>query len=370
MPRGRPRKTTTSAAKTSKKEEVVEAPKIVCIGCGNANQSNFYMARDEFRSYFRKVPYCKDCINKIFQNYLRLKGGNYNLALYYTCRKIDLPYIHSAYTGAVENVNNPKSNIKGMENVMSAYMKNMSFADKNGWGATFDESVGEDQIDGLSSFDDIVKVRRKVGMKTTSDNDFDVIEMDADELMRKWGRFDNDDLAYLESEYMDWEEQLNGIVDKYVDIMVKQVCLTLNEIRHDRESGQPVEKKVQSLRNLIKDSGLSDLQKNDAVEQGAGMTIRDIEFKRPVHAVDPDFEDVDDVRLMVDAFLGGTSRAIGKENEFTARFDDEYSKYTIDIIEDLKVQYGLDNKKAEINEEIGESKEEQVTAEDGESNGE
>lgn len=195
-------------------------------------------------------------------------------------------------------------------------------------------------------------------MKTTSDNDFDVIEMDADELMRKWGRFDNDDLAYLESEYMDWEEQLNGIVDKYVDIMVKQVCLTLNEIRHDRESGQPVEKKVQSLRNLIKDSGLSDLQKNDAVEQGAGMTIRDIEFKRPVHAVDPDFEDVDDVRLMVDAFLGGTSRAIGKENEFTARFDDEYSKYTIDIIEDLKVQYGLDNKKAEINEEIGESKEE------------
>lgn len=144
MPRGRPRKTTTSAAKISKKEEVVEAPKIVCIGCGNANQSNFYMARDEFRSYFRKVPYCKDCINKIFQNYLRLKGGNYNLALYYTCRKIDLPYIHSAYTGAVENVNNPKSNIKGMENVMSAYMKNMSFADKNGWGATFDESVGED----------------------------------------------------------------------------------------------------------------------------------------------------------------------------------------------------------------------------------
>jgi len=172
--------------------------------------------------------------------------------------------------------------------------------------------------------------------------------MDADELMRKWGRFDNDDLAYLESEYMDWEEQLNGIVDKYVDIMVKQVCLTLNEIRHDRESGQPVEKKVQSLRNLIKDSGLSDLQKNDAVEQGTGMTIRDIEFKRPVKTVDPDFEDVDGMRLVIDAILGGTSRAVGKENEFTERFDEEYSKYTIDIIEDLKVQYGLDNKKAEI----------------------
>jgi len=147
MPRGRPRKTTTTTTtKTTKvaKKQEPEQPKIVCIGCGCATQTNFYMARDEHRSFFRKVPYCKDCVNKIFKNYLRLKGGNYNLALYYTCRKIDLPYIHSAYTGAVDNVNNPNSNIKGMDNLMSAYMKNMSFADANGWGATFDESVGED----------------------------------------------------------------------------------------------------------------------------------------------------------------------------------------------------------------------------------
>jgi hypothetical protein len=136
-----------------------------------------------------------------------------------------LPYIHSAYTGALQNVTNPDAKIQGLDNILSAYMKSMAFAEQNGWGSTFDDSVGEDQIDGLSSYDDVIKVKRKINRGSTNTQDFDIIEMDADELVQKWGRFDDDDLAYLESEYMDWEEQLNGIVDKFVDIMVKQVCL-------------------------------------------------------------------------------------------------------------------------------------------------
>nr|DAQ44233.1 MAG TPA: hypothetical protein [Bacteriophage sp.] len=221
-------------------------------------------------------------------------------------------------------------------------MKSMAFAEQNGWGSTFDDSVGEDQIDGLSSYDDVIKVKRKINRGSTNTQDFDIIEMDADELVQKWGRFDDDDLAYLESEYMDWEEQLNGIVDKFVDIMVKQVCLQMNEIRHDRENGVPVEKKLAALRNLIKDSGLADLQNNEAASQGVGMTARDIEFHRPVREPDKELNDVDNIGEILIGFLGGTSRAIGKENEFTEVFDKVYDKYTIDIIDNLRHQYGLD----------------------------
>ena len=253
-----------------------------------------------------------------------------------------MPYIHSAYTGALQNVTNPDAKIQGLDNILSAYMKSMAFAEQNGWGSTFDDSVGEDQIDGLSSYDDVIKVKRKINRGSTNTQDFDIIEMDADELVQKWGRFDDDDLAYLESEYMDWEEQLNGIVDKFVDIMVKQVCLQMNEIRHDRENGVPVEKKLAALRNLIKDSGLADLQNNEAASQGVGMTARDIEFHRPVREPDKELNDVDNIGEILIGFLGGTSRAIGKENEFTEVFDKVYDKYTIDIIDNLRHQYGLD----------------------------
>ena len=259
-------------------------------------------------------------------------------------RKITILHyiIHSAYTGALQNVTNPDAKIQGLDNILSAYMKSMAFAEQNGWGSTFDDSVGEDQIDGLSSYDDVIKVKRKINRGSTNTQDFDIIEMDADELVQKWGRFDDDDLAYLESEYMDWEEQLNGIVDKFVDIMVKQVCLQMNEIRHDRENGVPVEKKLAALRNLIKDSGLADLQNNEAASQGVGMTARDIEFHRPVREPDKELNDVDNIGEILIGFLGGTSRAIGKENEFTEVFDKVYDKYTIDIIDNLRHQYGLD----------------------------
>lgn len=225
---------------------------------------------------------------------------------------------------------------------MSAYMKGMAFAEQNGWGNTFDDSIGEDQIEGLTSFADVIKVKRKLNHTTDSDKDYEIIEMDADELVQKWGRYDDDDLAYLESEYMDWAEQLNGIVDKFVDIMVKQVCLQMNEIRHDRENGVPVEKKLAALRNLIKDSGLADLQSNEAAQQGVGMTARDIEFHRPVAEPDKDLKDVDNIGEILIGFLGGTSRAMGKENEFTEAFDNVYDKYTIDIIDNLRHERGLD----------------------------
>lgn len=328
---GRPKKSIQQTTKA------VELPKIVCINCGCSAQSNFYHSPDRHKQFFKKIAYCKDCTQNIFQEYLKRYNDNYNLALYYTVRKIDLPYIHSAYTGAVENVNNPNAKIQGMENVFSAYMKNIALAEQNGWGTCFDESQGENQIEGLTAFDDIIKVKRHVNRTLSgSDDEYDNIEMDASELVQKWGRFDDDDLAYLESEYMDWEEQLNGISDKSVDIMVKQVCLQTNEIRKDRESGAPVEKKLAALRTLMKDSGLTDLSNNDAATQAVGMTIRDIEFHRPLNKADPDLEDVDNVRIMLDGFIGGTSRAIGKENEFTDRFDDVYSRYTIDIIDNLK----------------------------------
>lgn len=330
---------TSAGRKVISKKEKVENEKVTmyCLCCGNSSKSNFYMTKDKHRAFLGRIPYCKDCIQKIYEEYLRKYNNDINLAVYYTTRKIDIPYIHTAFVGALENVRNPNSRIFGEDSIMKAYMKNLAFAEKNGWGNSFDDSQGEDEIEGLSSFEDVIKVKKRIRKDSKEDTDnYEVIEMDSAELVRKWGNFDDEDLAYLESEYMEWEQQLNGIPDKNTEIMVRQICLQCNEIRKDRQEERPVEKKIATLQSLFKTSGLNEMQKNESATKGIGMNIRDIEYKRPIKQVDPELEDVDNIRSILLAYLGGTSRALGKENKFTEQFDETFAKYNIDIIEDIR----------------------------------
>lgn len=318
----------------NKSNNIDKNSKIRCLKCGMSNQSNFYATKDVCRKFYGKIPYCKDCVKEMYLGYLK-KYNNVNIAIYYLCRKIDVPYIHNAFLGAVENINNPNAKIQGEDSIVSSYMKTLGFSDRNGWGSTFDDSQGENEVEGITSFADVTKVKRSF-KSNNKNNDCEILEYDTDELIQKWGMFDNEDLAYLESEYLDWEDKLNGIVEKSTDIMVKQVCLQCNEIRKDRENGTNVDKKVKTLQDLLKTSGLIEMQNSESEERYVGMLINDIEYKRPIKKVDPDFDDVDNIRDILYGFIGAMCRTLGKENFYTEKFDEIYDKYSIDIIDNLK----------------------------------
>lgn len=311
--------------------------KIRCIRCGSANQGNFYQTKDKDRGYFAKIPYCKDCIKEMFSMYLK-KYNNKNLAFYYLCRKIDIPYIHDNYLGALKNISNPEAKIYGEDNIIPAYMKGFALSDRNGWGDSFDDSQGEANIDGIASFDEFTKVKknRKVANNSSND-DYEVLEYDTGYLQVKWGFFDNDDLSYLESEYLDWEDKLGGpITEKSIDIIVKQICLQTLDIQKARERGEDVTKKIKTLRDLMSDGGLVEKQNqaSDLVSNSVGQRIEEIEKIRPVYSPDPELQDVDNVKNLIYGFAGGTSRALGKNNFYTNKLDEIFADYTIDIIEE------------------------------------
>lgn len=331
--RGRPRKSNV----VSKSETTLKTDdkKISCINCGTSNQQNFYQTKDKNRKYFGKIPYCKSCIKEIYNNYLK-KYKEMNLALYYMCRKIDIAYIHSAYTGAVENINNPKSKIQGEESIVQAYMKNLAFSDANGWGHTFDESIGEDQIEGLTSYDIYTKIKRNKKIVGTTNNDmYDIIEYDTEFLQNKWGVYTNEELSYLESEYLDWQDKLGGQIDeKSIDIIVKQICYQTLDINTDRANNVDVNKKLDTLTKLMNNGGLIEKQKfNVSNTRTLGQRIEDIERHRPIKTVDPELADVDEVKAMLDAFIGCMARTLNKSNGFTRRFEKKFAEYSIDIIE-------------------------------------
>lgn len=348
--RGRPKKTAVSTTKTVTKDtattkpvikEAEIQPRLYCIKCGELNPKHFYMTKDQHHAFFGKIPYCKSCIRNIYIFYLR-KYEDMNLAVYYTCRKIDVPYIHSNYLGAVENINNTNAKITGEDAIIPAYMKGLSFAETNGWGTSFDDSQGESEIKKLYTYDVITKIKRdkinnpNVSLDEESADDYEILEYDTEVLQSKWGMtFENWELSYLEGEYLDWEEKLNGINDKTIEILVKQICYQLLDIYKDRQTGNSVDKKIKTLRELMSDSGLMEKQ-NKATEQrqNIGMTIRDIEYHKPIPNSTPIFDDVDGCKNYIFGAAGCYFKADGKENAYTRFYDEWMKEYSVDIITD------------------------------------
>ncbi len=314
------------------KDKTIAPPKIICIKCGCENQSNFYSTKDEDRKYFGKVPYCKDCIKKFYEKYL-MKYKNMNLAVYYTLRKIDVPYIQAAYNGAIENINKKDATIKGEDAIISAYMKGLAFSDRNGWGCSFDDSQGESEIDGLSSYDVYTKVKKNRKVKSSENvnqDDYETIEYDTQYLIDKWGNFDQEDLSKLESTYLDYEEQLGGdIEDASTKTLVKQICYQTLEINEERETKGDTTKLVPVLTNLMDKVGLVTKKDNDKLKNiKVGTTIKDIEYTHPIADKGERYKDVDGIGDMVSAMVGALSRTLGKKNQYVEAFNHVFGKYT------------------------------------------
>ena len=68
-------------------------PMLQCIGL--KKDSEFFSSWSPFHSN-GKVPYCKECCNKMFQYYLD-ETKSAKTALYYTLMKIDIPFIKNIY---------------------------------------------------------------------------------------------------------------------------------------------------------------------------------------------------------------------------------------------------------------------------------
>lgn len=340
MPRGRP-KGSTSSTKANPTNQAGVEPVLYCLECGNSTSNNFYMSRDKHRKFFGKIPYCKNCIKKIYSKYLGLYDDE-NLAVYYTCRKIDIPYIHTNYIGAVETAKNRAAKTGEPVNLFQIYMVGLGFSEKNGWGSTFDDSQGENQIEKLNTFDAVTEIKRNrinnpAHNPEANSDEYETIEYDTEFLQSKWGQtFENWELAYLEGEYLDWDEKLNGISDKTIDILVKQICYQLLDIYKDRQSGASVDKKIKTLTDLMNNSGLIDKQdKANEKHKTLGMEIEQIEYMKPATSGKKIFDDVDGIQNYIKGSAGCYFKAMGVENEYTKFYDEWMKDYQVDIVNEM-----------------------------------
>lgn len=341
--RGRP-----SKAEIQAREDADRSKRVVCMNCGCLDQNKFYKSHNPFNKYYEKIPYCKDCIRgEMWAYFLKKYKNNEQLALHALLRALNLPYIHSVYLASIKNINNPNALIKNSVDaeeetdsaLVSAYMKNYnSFYTQNNYGNSYIDSQGIDQIVALADNEPHLTLKRRkpiVDDNVRDEDKYEYIDYDADELIDKWGEFDDLTLKKLELEYLDWKDKIGDCIkEKSTDIMVKQVCFLTIAINDKRVRGETVEDEMKELRAILKDSGLLEKQQSQDIESTKiGMTIGDIEQFRPLKETLPELVDVDHYGEIIDTFIGAMSRTMGKTNEFTERFDKLYKDYTIDIVE-------------------------------------
>ena len=73
------------------------SPLLNCLG--DMRESEFYTSWSKFTD--GKVPYCKTCVNKIYEYYLKETGSD-KTALYFTLMKLDIPFIEEVYNSIAE----------------------------------------------------------------------------------------------------------------------------------------------------------------------------------------------------------------------------------------------------------------------------
>lgn len=174
---GRPKG--TSKTKPTKKKDLNNPTKIqqevttpLCVRCGlNGKPNSFYLSHNPIYSHnMSKLPYCKDCINEMF-NEMCKRYGDINLAMYYLCRKMDLYYANNIFEGSL------KKSLSMNVSIATAYINIYnSFKANSGYGESFGDSANFLDIDLLEQKyrEGAVKINGNLVENPNVENDEDI----------------------------------------------------------------------------------------------------------------------------------------------------------------------------------------------------
>ena len=197
------------------------APLLNCIG--QVKESDFYTSWSNFSD--GKVPYCKKCIQKMFQYYLD-ETKTEKTALYFTLMKLDIPFIQEIFDSVV---NKDKYTVDKLVGTYIIELQRKS-SNKEIWCDFSSSDIG------LKDIESKVQTVAERKAELTS-------------LERKWGLQDCvEDYDFLEDTFQRYTQGTEFTNPQQEDLY-KDLCrdrLLLRKINDNRYSGEESLDKVQN----------------------------------------------------------------------------------------------------------------------------
>lgn len=314
---------------------VVEPDKVICFRCGKAYKQRrgfFLVSYAACHKGIGFLPYCKDCIDVMYAEYLS-RCHNARDAARQMCRKLDLYWNESVFN-SIEKKTVART-------VMAQYIQKI-----NGQayaGKCYDDTLEKEGT--LWSFDpEIVDetlqktLEQAVEQPETDQEQQEEIEI-PEELMKFWGS------GYAPEVYHELEErrtywmssfQEGECPDIATEALIRQICALELDINRARASGKDVGQLVANLDKLIGSLGMKPTQKkqDDADASMAntpmGVWLYRYENLRPLPEVDDDLKDVNGIRRYVFTWMGHLCKMLGLKNAYSQLYEDEIARLRVE----------------------------------------
>lgn len=288
--------------------------KYKCNDCEKEYDANeFYSSSSPFFSN-GKIPYCKDCIEKIYNHYCeQYESENHTFpekkAIRRICMAFDMFYSDSLFDTAVKNTETMNMSI------IAAYMKIVHLVQYK--KKTYDTTIYDENNDGVIESYTNLSNNRKARPKT----------------VKFFGTgFSDDDYLFLQEEYDDWTAR-HECKTKAQEEIFKQICFTQLELLKATRAKQDTKDLTATFQKLLETAKLQPKQNaTDTISdtQTFGTLIDKWENTRPIPEIDEELRDVDKIGVYIDVFFKGhLSKMMGLKNTFSNLYTKFMKKYTV-----------------------------------------
>jgi len=309
---------------------ILNPKEIYCLCCGKKDSSDNYYNSDslQYKAY-GKLPYCKECINEIYQGYLseykKLKYAEpEKKAVQRLCMTFDLYYCDKIFESAKKEWVEAKRKFKNDDLVYTAYfMKHAKMYQyrRNNYNTTINDEYKQMKDD-----------QKTMSMFNSNDDEQQKVVSKA---VNFFGRgLSDDEYLFLQNEYDDWTAR-HECQTKAQEELIKQICFTQLALFKAVRSGD--DSKAKDLNaTLMKQMDAAKLQpkqnKGETVSetQTFGTLIEEWENHDPIPEVDEELKDVDKIGLFLDVFFRGhLAKMMGLKNGVSKYYDEYMKQFTV-----------------------------------------
>lgn len=314
----------------NKQKPITRATSMLCLKCGEkVDVKNLYTSKSPFYTAYMKIPFCKDCLDDMYQEYYKqYKGEGYTnperKAIERVCMITDIYYKDSIFESA------QKSYEKAPEVPLIMYYiritRLVAYQKK-----TYDDTIRE-------KYDKSKDNEAIISIYNDDDKELDNRVREGQKLFGSG--FEREDYIFLYNEYADWTSR-HECDTKSKEELIKQICFVQLDLFKANRAGKDTKDLNRTLTTLMDAAKLQPKQNSGdttAQNQTLGTLIDKWENTRPIPECDEELKDVDHIARYINIFFKGhLSKMMGLKNGFSNMYNKFMEKYTV-----TKPEYNAD----------------------------
>lgn len=311
-------------------ESILKVSEIYCLCCGEKKDIDVYYTSDslQYRAYGR-IPYCKDCIDKMYQGYLdefnRLQYTNCEKrAVQRLCMVLDLYYSDEMYNTAFSDHQKAvvKFDNKDLK-FITYYMKNVKMYQyrKRNYNTTINDEY---------------KTLKEENRKMSIFNNVDSKDQERiNKAVKIFGAgFSDVDYLFLLDQYDDWTSR-HECKTKSQEEIFKAICFNRLKAHKANVAGEDTKDLDRTFKDLLDTGKLQPKQNKESIiadkmRMGDLISMWENVIKKPVPTPTSHLADIDHIGELDGFMRGHTITAIGESpNSYSEVYKKLMKQFTV-----------------------------------------